>query len=289
MAFEDEADSEQKQEFNLSLRDEGLFEEKVIKRPTRSTKRNNTKKTVKENSIISEEEKKINLNSNTKMIKHEKEKFIDYKFNCNNYNFEDFVKNIDNGNASIEKIGFQNKIQIINEINDNNQEDINFIDMEEKIKAKHSSENKFAKTNIESKVSAFNLNNISQDKKSANTNESNLMASKTFSFSLNEIPNQTIIYNNCNNVFNNDSRNIVNDQLQSACSLNIKNNNNENNNSTNQFGISSLKDKLSLKVVIPPLDKKIPNDCNTETLSVKENKENYRMMNTNKEIVSLKF
>jgi len=289
---EDEGILEIKQNLNLSLQEEVLYEEKAEKTISRYSKRNNDKKNLKEESNFSNEGNKSILNCNTKVEKQEKENL---NIKNNFYNYEEFVKKIDNGTVSIEKVGFSNTKQIIKKTNETDKQIKSALEIDENKNSKKIFSNKVKNenSNSEKKSSAFVLGKFNYEKKVndiSNNIINNLFGSKVFSFSEVKTENLTLlsIKNDCNYAGNELNKSNSNETKSNHQSLNINNlNSNSDINSSDLFGISSLKNKLSLKVVIPVLDKKMLNDNNTETLSVKDNKENLLIMTNLRENVRI--
>lgn len=284
---------QEKPELNLSLNDGALYEDKKV---TRSSKRKVIKKNLKEESIISNEENKQILNSNTKMTKIEKE-----KLKQNNY-FEDFVKTIDTSNAAtIGKNIFCDNFQIkqkaaiqIENVKSTEIEKTCSQKIEEITQSKNACKEFEIKNPVETK-NFFNEKNEVNLETHNKSYDSNLIPSQAFSFSELGVQNKpTLSAEAANNVNKNSNEKPADKIVCNSLNINKLHANNVNNGNYNsvpatQLGISSLKNKLSLKVVIPVHTNKIPNDFNTETLSVKENKENLRNLHVLKENVIIFF
>lgn len=289
---EEKGNFEEKQDLNLSLQEEAFFKEKENKRPTRSSKRKATRKNLKEESIISNEECSKLLNSNTKVTKQE-------KGNLKKKNLEKACIN----NVPMAKSGLSDTIEILEKPIQYEKEtkcaDKQLMQEEKENKNSLFKQMESEKPENQNNKSLISINFNKEDKiinNACNENSELTAPSKSFSFSqignnnkqitntVNSNPNVDTVSKNF--IFNlnglTNKNNITNNNL-SITSLSA---NSSNNNPPSQLGISSLKNKLSLKVVIPALDKKIPNDLNTETLSVKENKENLRNIHNLKENVN---
>ncbi len=318
-----EIHEEEKHELNLSLQEEGLFKEKEDKRNTRSSKRNFVCQNLEKQSIISNEENNKILYSNQKIFNNlEKEnlKLSNNKDNCNNNksnsnknnkSFEDFVKTIDSCNATnVFKYGFCDNFQMTKKLT-HSEEDIEShkkIGMQvEEIQQDYknalnlkSSEllRKQLETDKKNSENAYDSSDSSyligaeqkvKDEKTNISSDPNLVSSKAFFF------NEFGIQNTQREATaNNDNKNLNEVAATKIVVINNLNSNilQSNGNSGNISnpralgGISSLKNKLSLKVVIPVVDKKILIDANTtQTMSVKENKENLRSLHNIRESV----
>lgn len=199
----------------------------------------------KSNKNLNKKSEKNAISNNSNVEKQSLKKnlmsdIVDTKLNY----FEDFVKKIDNVNnyaslkasEKLEEISFEQKISC----NNTNaiKESINLIKFNDFNTQKFDSE--FINPEAEeAKLNPVKINEFLDDK---------LIPSRAFSFS--EIGSKEMNSDEINNNKINHEKVLI----------------------QNTSGISSLKNKLSLKVKIPVLEKKVHDDKKTETLSIKDPK-----------------
>lgn len=257
-------------DLNLSLNSKSSNLKETKKKNPKKIKINEKKSLINEESIISNEEniKKDTLFSPiSKTIKEH----INYR------QIQNCIKKIDNNN-------FNNKAKLSNCIIINKKshkiinEEINFHFNNHLIE--EGNYNTSLKEISKSIKSHTNLENTTNQLNEVKNFMINLSSPSSISFFESEakikIQSNTKSENSShvNNIVNNNDVNNINNYQNII-------------NSNSQLGISSLKNKLSLKIIIPAINKNIIDDLKTETVSIKENKDNFMIYSRKKENVNL--